>query len=129
MASFIEFQLEDGNTIWVEIEELPKRGMSDVNNDKLDNAIKSVNQKFENAFANVRESATVLRTQLEGMDADEVTVTFGLKVAGEAGNFAIGKIGVEANYEVTLKWNNSIPNKEPKPNELNAVKTGDSESS
>jgi len=39
-----------------------------------------------------------------------VEVKFGLKATGEAGNylFAIGKVGVEANYEVTLKWSNQV---------------------
>ena len=35
---------------------------------------------------------------------DEVEVTFGLKAAGEAGNFAVAKVGAEASYTVTLKW-------------------------
>ena len=38
------------------------------------------------------------------MRADEVEVSFGLKAVGEAGNFAIGKVGMEANYVVKLKW-------------------------
>jgi hypothetical protein len=36
----------------------------------------------------------------------EATVTFGLKATGEAGNFAIGKVGMEASYMVTPKWSN-----------------------
>ena len=31
-------------------------------------------------------------------------MTFGLKTTGEAGLFAVGKVGLEANYTVKLKW-------------------------
>jgi len=43
---------------------------------------------------------------LHDVQADEVEVQFGLKATREFGNnmFAVGKAGVEANYEVTLKW-------------------------
>jgi hypothetical protein len=46
--------------------------------------------------------ASELKAKLESLRADEVSVKFGLKATGEAGNFAVGKVGVEANYEVKL---------------------------
>jgi hypothetical protein len=33
-----------------------------------------------------------------------MTVQFGLKASGDLGSLAIGKVGSEANYAVTLKW-------------------------
>lgn len=105
MASFMQYQLENGNTIWVEIEDIPRRGMKDVSNDSMDNVIKDATRKFEQAFESVRASATVLLDQLVPLSADEITVTFGLKAAGEASVFAIGKVGADANYAVTIKWN------------------------
>ncbi|MFN8458696.1 MAG: CU044_2847 family protein [Anaerolineae bacterium] len=65
-----------------------------------------LNQKFEVAFAGVKKSATILQQQLDELRADEVEETFGLKATGEAGNFAIGQVGVKVNYTVTLKWKN-----------------------
>jgi hypothetical protein len=47
-----------------------------------------------------------LSRQLREMDAEEVEVSFGLKAMGELGTFAVGKVGLEANYQVTLKWSN-----------------------
>jgi len=105
MATYIEYQLEDGSTILVEADQ-PQSGVTRASRDRAGNVITSVNQKFEDAFAGVKQSALALRQQLEEMQADEVEVTFGLKAAGEAGNFAIGKVGVEANYTVKLKWSN-----------------------
>ncbi len=68
------------------------------------------NQKFHAALAGVKHSATALRQELDELKADEVEVKFGLQTIGELGNFAIGKVGVEANYEVTLKWSNEKKN-------------------
>ncbi len=106
MSIYIEYQLEDGITILVETTEPTTGSVTKAGRDALGNAIISANRKFEAAFEGVKKSATVLRHQLEDLRADEVEVTFGLKTTGEAGNFAIGQVGVEANYTVTLKWNN-----------------------
>ncbi len=106
MATYIEYQLGDGATILVEADEKKTRGWTKASNNKMGDLIASVDQKFEQAFAGVKKSAMVLHQQLEEMRADEVTVTFGLKAAGEAGNFAIGRVTGEANYTVTLKWGN-----------------------
>jgi hypothetical protein len=38
------------------------------------------------------------------LHAEETELKFGLKSIGEAGIFAISKVGREMNYEVTLKW-------------------------
>jgi hypothetical protein len=66
-------------------------------------------KKFCAALASINHSATLLRQELDELKADEVEVKFGLTTTGELGNFAIGKVGVEANYEVTLKWKNAEP--------------------
>lgn len=106
MATYIKYQMEDGTTILVETTESKVGGVAPAGRDKIGNIIVSVNQKFEDAFLSVKKSAAVLRQQLEELRADEVEVTFGLKATGELGNFAIGQIGVEANYMVKLKWQN-----------------------
>ena len=107
MATYIEYKLDDDTTILIETEEQKTSGVTKASRDKGDNVIASVNQKFEDAIAGVRKSAIVLRRQLEEMRADEVEVTFGLKATGDLGNFAIGKVGAEANYTVKLKWTNT----------------------
>lgn len=35
---------------------------------------------------------------------DEMEITFGLKVTGEAGNLAVGKVAGESNYQVRMVW-------------------------
>jgi hypothetical protein len=106
MTTYIEYQLEDGTTLLIETEEPKAGGVTRASRDKEGNIIKKSERKFEAALAGVKSSAAALRAQLEELRADEVTVTFGLKATGEAGNFAIGKVGMEASYTVTLKWSN-----------------------
>lgn len=108
MSNFYEYQLEDGTTVLVQTSQKKPAGLTKVSRgDKVGNVISSVNQKFTDAFAGVKASAVVLRRQLEELQADEVEVTFGLTATGEFGNFAIGQVGAEANYEITLKWKNT----------------------
>ena len=105
MATYIEYELEDGTTVLVETSE-PQGGVVKAARDADGNLIKRASQKFEAALAGVKPWAASLRQQLNDLLADEIEVTFGLKAIGEAGNFAVGKVGGEANYEVTLKWSN-----------------------
>jgi len=37
----------------------------------------------------------------------EMEVSFGIKATGELSNFAVGKVGLEANYQVKLIWKKS----------------------
>ena len=103
LATYLEYQLEDGTTILIET---AIKGGGVTKAGKMGDVVAAVGQKFEDAFAGVKKSALVLRHQLEEMRADEVEVTFGLKATADAGNFAIGQVGAEANYTVKLKWSN-----------------------
>ena len=105
MATYIEYELEDGTTVLIESSE-PGSGVVRASRDKEGNVIKKAGQKFEAALAGIKPWADALRRQLDDLLADEIEVTFGVKAVGEAGNFAVGKVGAEANYEVTLKWSN-----------------------
>ena len=103
MATYIEYQLEDGTTVLIESSE-PESGLVKASRGGIRSA--PAGKKFEEALAGVKPWATALRQQLDDLIADEVGVTFGIKAIGEAGIFAVGKVGAEANYEVTLKWSN-----------------------
>ena len=105
MATYIEYELKDRTTVLVETSE-PEGGVIKAAHDADGNLVKRATQKFEVALAGVKPWAASLRHQLNDLLADEIEVTFGLKAIGEAGNFAVGKVGGEANYEVTLKWSN-----------------------
>ena len=110
MTTYIEYELEEGITILIESEEQKSSGVTKVSRDKDGNVIKKTDATFQNALAGVKKSASHLREQLNELKADEVEVTFGLKAIGEAGIFGISKMGMEANYTVRLKWDNSQKN-------------------
>ena len=107
MATFIEYELEDGTIILIEADEPPQSGLVQASRDKDGNVIKKAAKKFGDAFAGVKASVAAFRQELDELSVDEVEVTFGVKIAGELGNMAIGKVGTEANYQVTLKWSNA----------------------
>jgi hypothetical protein len=100
MSNYIEYPLEDGSTILVEVEE--RGGVVRASN-KPGESIPS-QKGFKAAFASVRSSIKEVMAEFDDLHVEEAEIKFGLKSIGEAGIFAIGKVGGEMNYEVTLKW-------------------------
>lgn len=110
MSTYIEYKNEDGSTVLVELAEATggvvrasRHGLSVVESGK----------KFREAFSSVRGTITDIVAEMDALHIEEGEVKFGLKALGEAGVFAIGKVGGEMNYEVTLKWRK--PPDKPKP--------------
>lgn len=102
---FLEYTLEDGTTVLIQAPEgFEPSGPIKISGEQED--VTLAEKKFSQALEGVRKQAKELRKKLEDIRADEVEVKFSLTTTGEVGNFAVGKIGVEANYEVTLKWDN-----------------------
>jgi hypothetical protein len=104
VATYVEYTLEDGSTVLIATDE-PEGGLVRASR-KEGYATVPSKVGFEEAFASVKPSTVALRRQLGDLEAQEVEITFGIKTIGEAGLFVIGKVGMEANFEVTLKWSN-----------------------
>lgn len=110
LPSYIEYQNEDGSTVLIELAEATggvvkasRNGISVVESGK----------KFKEAFASIRGTIKDLVSEMDALKVEEGEVKFGLKALAEAGVFAVGKVGGEMNYEVTLKWKKS--EEKPKP--------------
>ena len=104
MKHLIEFPLEDGGSIVVEVDEpAPEGGV--VRAARPGEIAATAGQTFEAALERIKPAAGTIIAKLRGLsDApDEVLVEFGLKLSAEAGVF-VAAAGVEANYKVTLKW-------------------------
>jgi hypothetical protein len=107
---YIEFPLEEGGSILIETPDqqekvqsgFVKAGQGEAGRDVALQASRS----FDASVENVRKAAELLVNKLRAISSppDEMTVSFGLKASGDLGNLAIGKVGGEANYAVTLKW-------------------------
>ncbi|MCJ7531213.1 MAG: hypothetical protein MUO64_09305 [Anaerolineales bacterium] len=106
MPDYIEYEIEDGFTILVKAPE-EEGGMVKAARGNGEPAIEKSEKKFSDALEGMRRSAIAIKRKLEGLRADEVEVKFGLVTTGKAGFFAVAELGVEANYEVTLKWKNT----------------------
>ncbi len=103
MKRFVEFDLEDGSTILVEIDEPEQEGL--VKASRAGHKIAKAQLTLEKSLEKVKPVAQLIIQQLRKLhDApDEIEVAFGLKLSVEAGA-VLASAGAEANYIVTLKW-------------------------
>lgn len=100
MSTYVEYTTEDGSKILVETEssgDVLRGGRGGVD-------IQQSGRSFVDALSSIRVSMKALIAELDLLKVEEAEVTFGLKAIGEAGVFAVGKVGGEMNYQVTLKW-------------------------
>lgn len=103
MKQLIEFELEEGGSILVEVEASEETGM--VQAKRGGEVVQRAQQTFEEAMDKVRPAAQAIIHKLRALHdpPDEIEVEFGLKMDAKAGAL-VAAAGVEANYKVTLTW-------------------------
>ena len=103
MKRLVEFPLEDGTTMLVEIEEPDQGGL--VKASRADDVTVKAHQTLEKSLEKVKPAAQIVIQKLRELhdSPDEVQVSFGLKLSAEVGA-VLASGSVEANYTVTLKW-------------------------
>jgi len=110
MPVYIEYSLKDGTTVLVHAPDDLAASMpikAAVGGEQVVKAQKSFDEALESALT----SAEGMLKKFKSLDAEEIELTFGLEATGEWSNFAIGKVGLTANFEVTLKWKNKSKRK------------------
>ena len=100
MVRLVEFPLEDGGTVLVEVaaaaDEGPTRaGVGDV--------IKKASATFEQSLAVLEPVGRALVQRLRGLSPQEVSVEFGVKLTGEQG-LIIARGSAEGSFTVKLTW-------------------------
>lgn len=107
MKQLVEFPLEDGGMILVEVDE-PESAGKRARVARGDKTVERANQNFETAMDKVKPTANAVISKLRGLydPPQEISVEFGLKLSAEAG-VVLAAAGIEANYRVTLKWQKS----------------------
>lgn len=105
MKHLVEFPLESGGYITVEVEE----SLPVPTDDRIgigDQMAYRAKQSFETALSKIEPVANTIITKIRGLNqpADEVEVKFGLKMSAELGAI-VASGNAEVNYEITLKWN------------------------
>jgi len=104
MKRLVEFPLEGGGSVLVEVDEPePEGGV--VRAAARRGEIEEASQNFEVALERVRPAASAVISKLREMSEspDEIEMEFGLCLSAKAGAF-IASAGTTANFKVTLTW-------------------------
>jgi len=108
MASYVTFELEDGTIVYVESIEAPKGSSGLIPAGRgAEQAADQAAVSFEKSVSGVRKMAAEMLKQFkEGFteQPDEVSISFGLKASGELGTLLVARGGMEANYNVSMRW-------------------------
>ncbi len=99
MKQLIEYELEDGNTILIEVD-LPEAGIERAA--RSDQIIKA-KERFGEALEHIKPVAQTVFSKLGSLSADEIGVDFGIKFGTKAG-IIIACADAEANSTVRLTW-------------------------
>jgi hypothetical protein len=110
MGRLVEFDLNDGGTILVEVHETTRasgpvtRGLSG------DQVTERARHTFEDAVERVEPAAQAIITRLRGMAQapDEVRIEFGLDLSAEVGAF-IAAASATANFKIAMTWRRTEP--------------------
>ncbi len=102
MKRIVEFPLENGDSILVEVDE---PALTDDRIGLRDEVTQKAQRTFESALDTVKPLANAIMTKVRSLNepADEVEVKFGVKMSVELGAVIASGNG-EVNYEITLKW-------------------------
>lgn len=105
MKKLVEFPLEDGTSIIVEVDENVSDDYSGVRGNTSDKVVERAEKTLEAALDQVKNSANMIIKRMVNLSEkpDEIEIEFGLKLSTQVGA-VIASGSVEANYVVKLKW-------------------------
>ncbi|HNY34003.1 MAG TPA: CU044_2847 family protein [Methanothrix soehngenii] len=109
MKGFVEYPLEEGGSILVEVD-MPESEGRLVRAASPDNLTVKVASSFENALASIKPLANAVVSRLNNIShpPDEIGVEFGMSFKAD-GNAILTRVGADANFKVSLKWKNEKP--------------------
>src|SRR6266566_3989342 len=99
MKQLVEYELEDGSTILVEVD-LPEAGLERAG--RGDQIVKA-KERFGDALEQIKPIAHTVFSKLGGLAADEIGVAFGIKLSAKVG-VILASADTEANFTVSLTW-------------------------
>lgn len=104
MKQFVEFPLEDGSSIVVEVNEPEEWGTRRAARGTAEEPERAP-QSFEQALSKIRPATEKVIATIRGLiqQPDEIEMEFGFSLNAEAG-VVIASASTEANYRVTLRW-------------------------
>jgi hypothetical protein len=105
MKRLVEFPLDQGGSVLIEVEEPPAgpvpRGIGRDRTALVEQADKT----FEDATAAVAPAARSLLARIRSIDdpPDEIGIVFGVQLSAQTGAF-IASVAAEANFTVSMTW-------------------------
>lgn len=104
MKRLIEFKMDDGSAIIVEVSE-PEIGGTTRASRRPGEIAEEAKETFEHALNKIRPATEKVIQTLRGLvqKPDEIEMEFGFSMSAEAG-VVIASASTEANYKVTLRW-------------------------
>jgi len=99
MKQLVEYELEDGSTILVEVD-LPEAGIDMAG--RGDQIVKA-KERFADAIEQIKPVAHTVLATLRDLSADELGVEFGSMLSAKTG-VILASADAEANFTVTLTW-------------------------
>jgi|SRR5579859_1542697 len=105
MTQLIEFSLEDGSSITVEVTDREEAGGTRRIARDTEDEPKRASQTFEQALSKIRPATEKVMSTLRGLvqRPDEIEMEFGFSLSATAG-VIISSASTAANYKVTLRW-------------------------
>ncbi|GAB1541497.1 CU044_2847 family protein [Scytonema sp. NUACC21] len=106
MLRLVEFDVGDGETVLIEVEDVESEDIQPVAKSPGELAAKA-RKTLSEALDNFAPMVRTLKRKLNNLTdpEDEVEVKFSVKLNSEIGA-VVTKISGEATYEITLKWKN-----------------------
>ena len=118
MASYVKFELEDGTVVYVESTDTPKGSSGLIPGSR--EHVEQASVSFDQSVGTIRKMAVALMQNLRSgfpETPEELGVSFGIKASAELGSLVVARGGMEANYNVSLRWRNKEKEKDNDKND------------
>lgn len=104
MKRLVEFPMEDGSTILVEVDE-PGMGGGTLRSGRAGDMIERASVTYEEALGKIQPAAVSIVTRIRRMPEPptEIAVELGISLSAEAGAF-IASASTQAHLKLTLTW-------------------------
>jgi hypothetical protein len=103
MKRLVEFPLQDGGSVLVEVEEPEEEEGGIVRVAREGEVAVKAPQAFETALDKMKPITSAIISKLRDLAPDRIQVELGVKMSTEAG-VVIASAAAEANFKVTLTW-------------------------
>ena len=115
MKRLVEFPMEDGSTILVEVDE-PGFGGGTLRSGRPGEMIERATVTYEEALGKIQPAAVSIISRLRHMPEppSEISLELGISLSAEAGAF-IASAATQAHLILTLKWSAAPPKQASQP--------------